>query len=133
MSLDRRRTAHLVLLLGLVRVASGWSLQRSRTRMSALMAGGGVGHEEDMTVTEEQRHQIIAALGSLPPNLVGVAACFDGAPAVLRTYPLGGGARRRRAKAEADLTPFPTLFWLCHPHVSAIEPPTQNNTHFGTF
>ena len=36
-----------------------------------------------------------------------------------QVYPLGGGAKRRRAKAEGNLTPFPTIFWLCCPTLKA--------------
>jgi len=45
-------------------------------------------------------------------------------PVAIQTYPLQGGAARRQRKAKRASetaksigTPFPTLFWLCHPAI----------------
>ena len=65
-------------------------------------------------LSELDHQSVLNSLGYIPPNVLGVAArsTVDGRPIVLRTYPLGGGASRRRAKAQAGKTPFPTLYWL---------------------
>jgi len=58
------------------------------------------------------------ALGYCPPNLIGVVAkSCNNDPVAIKVYPLGGGAKRRRSKAEAEFTPFPTLYWLCCPRL----------------
>ena len=67
-------------------------------------------------VSEKDREQIKRQLGYIPDNLVSIAARRGGGietPLVLKTYPLNGGASRRKLKAEGDLTPFPTLYWFC--------------------
>jgi hypothetical protein len=70
----------------------------------------------DDVVTEQDTDDIYNQLGYVPTNLVSVAARRGGGintPLVLKTYPLNGGAKRRKAKAQGDLTPFPTLYWFC--------------------
>lgn len=70
----------------------------------------------DDVVTEKDREDIYNQLGYVPTNLMSVAARRGGGintPLVLKTYPLNGGAKRRKAKAVGDLTPFPTLYWFC--------------------
>ncbi len=57
---------------------------------------------------------IVSGLGYMPANMIDIAArsSVDERPIVLKSYPLGGGAVRRRAKAMEASTPFPTLYWL---------------------
>jgi hypothetical protein len=67
-------------------------------------------------VSEKDKEDIYEQLGYIPSNLVSIAARRGGdikTPLVLKTYPLNGGASRRKAKAEGILTPFPTLYWFC--------------------
>lgn len=68
---------------------------------------------EDEIVVEEQ-------LGYLPTNFVRVTSRTAEAnrPVAIQTYPLNGGAVRRKTKAKGELTPFPTLYWLCCPEIS---------------
>jgi hypothetical protein len=67
-------------------------------------------------VSLRDQNAVSSALGYLPPNLASVAARSSrGEPVVIRVHPLGGGATRRRAKAEQNLTPFPTVLWLVCP------------------
>ena len=70
-------------------------------------------------VSEEDHDTILNQLGYVPSNLVTVSARRGkfGTPLALKTYPLDGGASRRKAKARGKLTPFPTLFWFCCPVV----------------
>jgi hypothetical protein len=78
------------------------------------------------------RQQVFNQLGYVPSNVVAVVArsSADGQyyPVVLQTYPLAGGSARRQARSAAmdnsDCTnttsigtPFPTLYWLCHPAI----------------
>jgi len=75
-------------------------------------------------------------LGYRPRNFVRVSArTTDGFPIAIQTYPLEGGSRRRRNRANRCLlssgtedggnslaakspgTPFPTLHWLTHPEI----------------
>eukprot|EP01083_Nonionella_stella_P008746 25277_1 len=64
-------------------------------------------------LTDEDAQKVRDQLGYIPSNLVSVAARRStGDPLVLRTYPLNGGAKRRKLKAEGDLTPFPTHYWF---------------------
>lgn len=63
-------------------------------------------------------------LGYLPPNFLRVSGrtrtSLEGGrrrPVAIQTYPLNGGAARRRAKARGALTPFPTLYWLCNAEI----------------
>jgi len=68
--------------------------------------------------SEEDKEIILDQLGYIPTNLVSVAARRGtGSPLALKTYSLNGGASRRKAKALGDMTPFPSLYWLCCPIV----------------
>mmetsp|Transcript_15262 Transcript_15262/g.17776 ORF Transcript_15262/g.17776 Transcript_15262/m.17776 type:complete len:275 (-) Transcript_15262:1004-1828(-) len=71
-------------------------------------------------LTEEDLEGIRIQLGYVPTNLVSISARRGGStntPLVLKTYPLNGGAKRRKLKAEGKLTPFPTLYWFCSKEV----------------
>ncbi len=73
-------------------------------------------YENIAQVSERDEEEILEQLGYIPSNLVSIAARRGGdlkTPLVLKTYPLNGGASRRKRKAEAEGTPFPTLFWFC--------------------
>ena len=88
---------------------------------------------------QQQRRLVEQQLGYLPSNFVRVASfCQDGSPLVLQTYPLAGGSPRRQARSASlgrhssrvemnsnngnkrkhHATPFPTLYWLCHPQIN---------------
>jgi len=62
-------------------------------------------------------------LGYIPSNVISISSRrgqgsdkdVEPTPLALRTYPLNGGASRRKAKARGRLTPFPTLYWMCCP------------------
>jgi hypothetical protein len=67
-------------------------------------------------VSQKDRDDVFDQLGYIPTNLVSIAAKRGGGietPMVLKTYPLNGGAARRKQKAEGQHTPFPTLYWFC--------------------
>lgn len=72
-------------------------------------------------VTNNDIEAIQTQLGYIPSNLLSVSArrggTTIGTPLALKTYPLNGGANRRKAKARGMLTPFPTLYWFCCPIV----------------
>lgn len=71
---------------------------------------------DNVAVSEKDQEEIFQQLGYIPSNLISIAARRGGGintPLVLKTYPLNGGASRRKAKAEGVLTPFPTLYWFC--------------------
>jgi hypothetical protein len=70
-------------------------------------------------VSPKDHDDILIQLGYVPSNLVTVSARRGefGTPLALKTYPLDGGASRRKAKARGKLTPFPTLYWFCCPVV----------------
>ena len=71
-------------------------------------------------ISNADKEAVRAALGTLPSNMVSVAARSSlGDPIVIRVHPLGGGAAKRKAKAEQNLTPFPTIFWLCCPKLKS--------------
>lgn len=59
-------------------------------------------------------------LGYLPTNFVKVTSrsAVGKKPVAIQTYPLNGGATRRKSNAKGELTPFPTLYWLCCPEIS---------------
>lgn len=59
-------------------------------------------------------------LGYLPSNFVRVTSytSIGRQPVAIQTYPLNGGAVRRKTKAKGDLTPFPTLYWLANGEIS---------------
>ena len=59
-------------------------------------------------------------LGYLPINYVRVTSYTSRGkePVAIQTYPLNGGATRRRSKAKGELTPFPTLYWLANAEIS---------------
>ncbi len=70
--------------------------------------------EDQCLVSEEDKVAIFEQLGYIPSNLVSVSARRGtGSPLALKTYSLNGGASRRKAKAQGDMTPFPTLYWHC--------------------
>lgn len=79
------------------------------------------------TVSTSDEEAIRSQLGYLPTNLLSVSArrgtttagtgTGTGTPLAFKTYPLNGGADRRKAKARGKLTPFPTLYWFCCPVV----------------
>lgn len=74
------------------------------------------------------RQQVLDQLGYVPGNFLSVVGrSADGTPVVLQTYPLAGGSARRQARSSSSAsaaaaavvvgTPFPTLYWLCHPAI----------------
>ena len=75
--------------------------------------------DEDPGEWERVAAEVEDQLGYLPPNLVGVTCrtALRRSPVALRAYPLNGGAKRRRTRARAELTPFPTLYWLSDPDI----------------
>ena len=92
--------------------SSSFSLSLSSTNPTAI---------EKFAITQEDKDDVFEQLGYIPTNLVSIAARRGGnihTPMVLKTYPLNGGASRRKAKAEGVLTPFPTLYWFCCKDVS---------------
>lgn len=134
----------VLFLLGVLFFASGvenfsWTTTTTTTsRLDILHDGCSAAAD-----SSEQRHLVAQQLGGwLPSNFVRVAAvCQDGSPLVIQTYPLAGGSPRRQARSAAggtttklnptqnqqqqqqpsrqeQLTPFPTLYWLCHPQVN---------------
>jgi len=78
-------------------------------------------NEHSSRLSDEQA--IRQQLGYLPSNFVAVSARNEiGLPIAIQTYPLDGGARRRKNKAALEEssvgTPFPTLYWLTCPSIS---------------
>eukprot|EP00928_Gymnodinium_smaydae_P000147 TRINITY_DN10052_c1_g2_i1.p1 TRINITY_DN10052_c1_g2~~TRINITY_DN10052_c1_g2_i1.p1 ORF type:complete len:299 (+),score=34.14 TRINITY_DN10052_c1_g2_i1:87-983(+) len=69
----------------------------------------------------EHEEALRRQLGHLPPNLIDVAAFNPrtGAPAVARLYPLRSNPGAYKAKERTTLEPFPTMFWLSCPELSA--------------
>ena len=64
--------------------------------------------------------QLRAQLGYAPTNVVEIAAFNDvGAPAVARLYPLRACTDAKKPKQRATAEPFPTMFWLVCPDISA--------------
>jgi hypothetical protein len=79
------------------------------------------GNSDDTKTTPfiEDEKIIESQLGYLPSNFLSVSARRNiyGTPLALKVYPLNGGSSRRKAKAQGNLTPFPTLYWFCCPAV----------------
>jgi uncharacterized protein len=69
----------------------------------------------------EHDEALRAQLGYVPPNLIDVAAFNPrtGAPAVARLYPLKADPHAHKAKERTTAEPFPTMFWLTCPELSA--------------
>jgi hypothetical protein len=98
-----------------------WALQVNRPG-GVPVSGDGDGR---ISLTLEQE-VVRAQLGYLPPNFVQVSAwtADHDTPVACQTYPLNGGAARRRAKAAPSekgmpSSPFPTLYWLSCPDISS--------------
>mmetsp|Transcript_27118 Transcript_27118/g.78258 ORF Transcript_27118/g.78258 Transcript_27118/m.78258 type:complete len:295 (+) Transcript_27118:42-926(+) len=72
--------------------------------------------DEESADEEAVREQ----LGYLPSNYVRVTSYTSRGqqPVAIQTYPLNGGAMRRKTKAKGELTPFPTLYWLANAEIS---------------
>ena len=88
----------------------------SLSSFSLLFSSSNPSASEEFIVTKKDKDDVFEQLGYIPTNLVSIAARRGGnidTPIVLKTYPLNGGASRRKAKAEGVLTPFPTLYWFC--------------------
>lgn len=104
---------------------SGFSLSSAS---STLQATATAASEKQQRRQQQQRNLVAQQLGYVPSNFVRIAAfCRDGSPLVLQTYPLAGGSPRRQARSSSSnsknsnnniQTPFPTLYWLCHPQVN---------------
>ena len=61
-------------------------------------------------------------LGYVPPNLIDVAAWHPdgrGTPAVVLLYPLKSDPHAHKAKERTTAEPFPTMYWLTCPELSA--------------
>ena len=71
-------------------------------------------------VTSNDEEAVREQLGYLPSNFVRVTSytSVGKQPVAIQTYPLNGGAVRRKTKAKGDLTPFPTLYWLANAEIS---------------
>ena len=64
--------------------------------------------------------QLRAQLGYAPTNVVNIAAFnATGGPAVARLYPLRACIDAKKPKQRATAEPFPTMFWLVCPEISA--------------
>ncbi len=86
------------------------------------------------TVSDEDIKSIEEQLGYIPTNLVSVSARRStGTPLALKTYPLNGGASRRKAKALGELTPFPTLYWFACPIVGKAVADLERQGYVGIF
>jgi hypothetical protein len=70
--------------------------------------------------SSDDERAVRAQLGYLPSNYVRVTSYTlrGKQPVAIQTYPLNGGAVRRKTKAKGDLTPFPTLYWLANAEIS---------------
>ncbi len=85
-------------------------------------------------VSDEDIRSIEEQLGYIPTNLVSVSARRStGTPLALKTYPLNGGASRRKAKALGELTPFPTLYWFACPIVGKAVADLERQGYVGIF
>ena len=85
-------------------------------------------------VSEKDKEMIFEQLGYIPTNLVSVSArrnTPEGSPLALKTYSLNGGASRRKAKAEGNMTPFPTLYWFCCPVVGKAVSDMERHGYVG--
>jgi len=114
-----RRRAILLVLVALIRE----SLSFNANRRSGFPARLKAHSNSNLSSTDEtDRKAVEEELGYLPSNFLCVSSRISsggstGRPVAIKTYPLNGGAKRRRAKARAELTPFPTLYWLCNSEI----------------
>lgn len=74
----------------------------------------------DGQLISNEEEAVREQLGYLPSNFVRVTSntSVGEQPVAIQTYPLNGGAVRRKTKAKGDLTPFPTLYWLVNAEIS---------------
>lgn len=75
---------------------------------------------DDQSILSDDEDAVREQLGYLPSNFVRVTSytSVGKQPVAIQTYPLNGGAVRRKVKAKGDLTPFPTLYWLANAEIS---------------
>jgi len=92
-------------------------LSRRPRRHSTLLPSSKI--ESATTSPSNDEIAVREQLGYLPTNFVKVTArtAIGKKPVAIQTYPLNGGAARRKTKAKGELTPFPTLYWLCSPDI----------------
>lgn len=74
---------------------------------------------DDQLISDDEE-AVREQLGYLPSNFFRVTSytLVGKQPVSIQTYPLNGGAVRRKTKAKGDLTPFPTLYWLANAEIS---------------
>mmetsp|Transcript_1217 Transcript_1217/g.1721 ORF Transcript_1217/g.1721 Transcript_1217/m.1721 type:complete len:286 (+) Transcript_1217:54-911(+) len=96
-----------------------------------------------ITQPNTDKQAILRQLGYVPSNFLFVSSRrgdgsvigdkneMTGSPLVIKTYPLNGGASRRKLKSEGKLTPFPTLYWFCCPHVGRAVSELERNGYVG--
>ena len=94
--------------------------RRPRRNSTLLLLVPSSNIESATTSTSNDEVAVKEQLGYLPTNFVKVTArtAIGKKPVAIQTYPLNGGAARRKTKAKGELTPFPTLYWLCCPDIS---------------
>ena len=75
---------------------------------------------DDQSIVSDDEETVREQLGYFPSNFVKVTSytSVGKQPVAIQTYPLNGGAVRRKVKAKGDLTPFPTLYWLANAEIS---------------
>ena len=74
-----------------------------------------------LSSTDPKLDAISAQLGYRPSNVLSVAYtnATTGRPCVLRLYPLKSATNAYKAHQRASVEPFPTLYWMACPVVSA--------------